>query len=221
MRHLPDGIAAVVATDPPYVLGTTSAYGGKLNPWADLTNAAFWFSALYREIKRITSRTGFFWTFLNWRSMVTIQKAAMDTPWQIESLLVWDKEWIGPGGSKGLRPSYELVALMCGEEASLENRSLYDIQRFAWSGHKPSGHPAEKPETLLGWIISNSSTDADLVIDPFLGSGTTAVAAKKLGRHYLGFEISPEYCAIARKRLETIDAQPQLFSPKPEQLALA
>jgi len=58
------------------------------------------------------------------------------------------------------------------------------------------------------------------VLDPFLGSGTTAVAALKLGRHFLGFEISPEYCRIARERIARVEAQPNLFAAKPEQLTL-
>ena len=56
---------------------------------------------------------------------------------------------------------------------------------------------------------------------PLCGSGTTLVAAKKLGRHFLGFEISHDYCEIARKRMAEIDAQPSLFEkPKAEQLTL-
>jgi site-specific DNA-methyltransferase (adenine-specific) len=79
-------------------------------------------------------------------------------------------------------------------------------------------HPTQKPVAVMEWIIG--LTDSQTILDPFSGSGTTLVAAKKLGRHFLGFEISPEYCEIARKRLEAIDAQPSLFEPKPEQLSL-
>jgi DNA modification methylase len=61
---------------------------------------------------------------------------------------------------------------------------------------------------------------ADTILDPFSGSGTTLVSAKKIGRHFLGFEISPEYCEIARKRIAVIEAQPTLFEKKPEQLSL-
>jgi DNA modification methylase len=60
-----------------------------------------------------------------------------------------------------------------------------------------------------------------LILDPFLGSGTTAVAAKKLGRHFLGFEISPEYCKIAEERIALVEAQPNLFEKKAEQLVLS
>jgi site-specific DNA-methyltransferase (adenine-specific)/modification methylase len=63
-------------------------------------------------------------------------------------------------------------------------------------------HPTQKPEEMLKRIISASSNKGDVVFDPFLGSGTTAVVAKKLGRNWIGIEISKEYCKIARKRLK-------------------
>jgi DNA modification methylase len=60
-------------------------------------------------------------------------------------------------------------------------------------------HPCPKPLKLFSWLIKE--TVADIILDPFLGSGTTAVAAKELGRKFIGIEISEEYCAIAKKRL--------------------
>jgi site-specific DNA-methyltransferase (adenine-specific) len=63
-------------------------------------------------------------------------------------------------------------------------------------------HPTQKPEKLLAKIILASSRENDLVFDPFNGSGTTTVVAKKLGRHYLGVEIDENYCCLAQKRLE-------------------
>jgi DNA modification methylase len=63
-------------------------------------------------------------------------------------------------------------------------------------------HPTQKPTPLFKWIIENYSKNADLIFDPFLGSGTTAVAAKQLGRKYIGIEISEKYCQIAVQRLQ-------------------
>ncbi len=60
-------------------------------------------------------------------------------------------------------------------------------------------HPNEKPVSLICQLLSNQV--GDIILDPFLGSGTTAVAAKKLNRHYIGIEISEKYCAIAARRL--------------------
>jgi site-specific DNA-methyltransferase (adenine-specific) len=71
-----------------------------------------------------------------------------------------------------------------------------------WSMPENTDHPTQKPEKLLAKIILASSRENDLVFDPFNGSGTTTVVAKKLGRHYLGVEIDENYCCLAQKRLE-------------------
>ena len=80
-----------------------------------------------------------------------------------------------------------------------------DISVPYWSMPENTAHPTQKPEKLLAKLILASSDPGDLVLDPFAGSGSTAVAAKKLGRRYIGIEINPQYCAWAEKRLETAD----------------
>jgi site-specific DNA-methyltransferase (adenine-specific) len=87
-------------------------------------------------------------------------------------------------------------------------------------GKTPRLHTTQKPEAMMLELVGLFSDVSELVLDPFMGSGTTLVAAKKLCRHFLGFEISPEYCEIARKRLAEIDAQPTLFQSKPVQEGL-
>lgn len=190
----------LVLTDPPYGINTKSDGSGKLSPWADYCNASYWYSAWISECKKGLSMNGALWSFLNWRSLITFQKTACDCEWPIESLLVWDKCWIGPGGIRGLRPSYELIALWAMPGFAIKNRGLSDIQRFPWSSRKPSGHPAEKPVELVNWIIANSNSP-EIVLDPFMGSGTILVAAKQLGRSAIGIEIEEKYCEIAAKRL--------------------
>ena len=78
-----------------------------------------------------------------------------------------------------------------------------DITIPFWSMAENTNHPTQKPEKLLAKIILASSNVGDLVFDPFLGSGTTAVVAKKLGRKYCGVEIDEYYCCLAEKRLES------------------
>ena len=70
-----------------------------------------------------------------------------------------------------------------------------------WSMPENTDHPTQKPEKLLAKIILASSKEGDFVFDPFLGSGTTSVVAKKLARKYAGVEIDEDYCCIAEKRL--------------------
>lgn len=71
-----------------------------------------------------------------------------------------------------------------------------------WSMPENTEHPTQKPEKLLARILLASTNPGDVVLDPFLGSGTTAVVAKKLGRHCIGVEIDKGYCCLAMKRLE-------------------
>ena len=67
-----------------------------------------------------------------------------------------------------------------------------------------TSHPAQYPEELIERIVLSTTDKGDLVLDPFMGSGTTAVVAKKLGRNYVGYEIVEEYCNIASERLRKV-----------------
>lgn len=77
-----------------------------------------------------------------------------------------------------------------------------DIAVPYWSMAENTAHPTQKPEKLLAKIILASSNEKDLVLDPFSGSGTTGVVAKKLNRNYIDIEKNPLYCAWAEKRLQ-------------------
>lgn len=76
-----------------------------------------------------------------------------------------------------------------------------DISIPYWSMPENTAHPTQKPEKLLAKLILASSKEGDTVFDPFLGSGSTSVAAKKLNRHYVGIEKNEQYCVWAEKRL--------------------
>lgn len=71
--------------------------------------------------------------------------------------------------------------------------------------HEKTSHPTQKPEELLRRIILASSNVGDLVLDPFLGSGTTAVTAEQLNRRWLGCDLSQEYLNLAISRIESVE----------------
>lgn len=77
-----------------------------------------------------------------------------------------------------------------------------DISIPFWSMPENTDHPTQKPEKLYAKLILASSKPGDVIFDPFMGSGTAAVTAKKLGRHYIGVELNEEYCLWAAKRLQ-------------------
>ncbi|MCU0548797.1 MAG: site-specific DNA-methyltransferase [Leptolyngbya sp. Prado105] len=85
-----------------------------------------------------------------------------------------------------------------------------DITIPFWSMPENTAHPTQKSEKSIAKLILASSNPGDLVFDPFLGSGTTSVVAKKLGRHYLGIEQNEEYCLLTERRLELAETDPKI-----------
>ena len=127
----------------------------------------------------------------------------------IKDIIVWDKGFGQPAmhGSV-MNKGYELILIL--EDPSKAGRAftnstfkrgeMQDIWRLGRGGKgKIKGHGALFPETLAKKIIDN--WESDLILDPFMGSGTTLVAAKQLGRKAIGIEISEKYCEIAKNRL--------------------
>ena len=103
--------------------------------------------------------------------------------------------------------------------------------KFMWhgmlraNGETRGDHPTQKPIEVMRWCVGHLPPNASTILDPFMGSGTTGVAAVKLGRKFIGIEIDPGYFETACKRIEAAYAQPDMFieqdkQPKPEQLSL-
>lgn len=188
----------LVATDPPYTLGMQHVEG-KVG-WGDLMNSASFYAGVLSDCRKLVeNQRGAVWLFTSWRAFPVIMRASFEVPWKIESLLVWDKCWIGPGGPNGLRPSYELIALFASPGFRIDDRGLPDIWRHPYSSARSNGHAAEKPIALMTALLVAGGDGT--VLDPFMGSGTTLVAAKNLGRRAIGIEIEERYCEIAATRL--------------------
>lgn len=85
-----------------------------------------------------------------------------------------------------------------------------DITVPFWSMPENTDHPTQKPEKLIAKLVLASSLAGDLVFDPFLGSGTTAVVSSKLGRRFCGIELNKEYCCWALKRLQVAESDPTI-----------
>ncbi|HZD70341.1 MAG TPA: site-specific DNA-methyltransferase [Actinomycetes bacterium] len=199
--------ADLVVTDPPYVVGLASSVHetNKVGGWPDLMNAATWYGSWLRECQRLTAPAGAAWVFNSWRSFPALARGAYEARWAIQSLLVWDKQHIGPAGLRGLRPRYEVVALFAHRRFAITDRTIPDICAYRWPAtRKPTGHPAEKPVTLLRHLIRISG--GQLVLDPFAGSGSTLVAAKQFGRRAIGIEAEERWCELTATRLDATAA---------------
>ena len=204
MSELERGSFAHCVTDPPYILqaGSSSQRGSKTGGWADMMNSAHWYATWFRQVGALIGHHGSAWVFGNWRSLPVYQRAAIDSDLAAASLLVWDKEWIGPGGPQQLRSQHETCLLLCREGFKQPDRGQGDVLRVKVGSHKPTGHPAEKPVRLMRRVLELSGANpGDLILDPFAGSGTVSVAAKELGLRSVAIEYEERWCEVAAKRL--------------------
>ena len=126
-------------------------------------------------------------------------------------LLVWDKVKYSMKSTKFFTSDIEYIVRIYQDGVSLqkvlnEEGSKADINYYLkrQSYEQPRGeHETEKPVELISKYIQLASSENDLIVDPFMGSGTTAIACKRQNRNYIGFELSEEYCQIAEQRLLT------------------
>jgi site-specific DNA-methyltransferase (adenine-specific) len=201
---LDPGSAQAVVTDPPYILGAGSHRKSRTS-YVDAMNSATWFATWYRLAGDVLGEDGSLWTFANWRTLPVVMRAAAQAGLDVTSAAVWDKQWISTGGPRGLRSSYELCVLIPQPEFRVTNRGAPDVWRIQGSSHKPHGHPAEKPVALLAHVLTLAAVPAGaLVVDPFMGSGTTLAAARPLGVRVLGIEADERWCEVAARRLTAL-----------------
>jgi site-specific DNA-methyltransferase (adenine-specific) len=129
--------------------------------------------------------------------------------WRFKNVLVWDKGNVGSIGDldAGYGVNWEAIVYVMKGRRALFGPRPRSIYRYDWSGTRDPVHPTVKPVGLLRWLIAKSSLPGELVLDPFMGSGTTLRAAKDLGRPAIGIELEEKYCEVAARRLaqETLE----------------
>lgn len=213
MKALPDDCVDLVITDPPYGIGLNSHDDTKFRRWnipidgdADQGTG----TKLLASVHEL--------------GLPVICFASPMKPWpgSWRQYLVWDKgNCVGARGDPSVCWQMDWELIQIARTGKLRGGRDSSILRFPVRPFAPEYdfkfHPAQKPVPLMEYLITKVSDPGELILDPFLGSGTTAVAAKKLGRHFLGFEISPEYCKIAEERIALVEAQPNLFDRGVEQ----
>ncbi|TMN34125.1 site-specific DNA-methyltransferase [Pseudoalteromonas sp. S2755] len=203
-KNIPDNLVDLVLTDPPYLIGASSiGKPSRTGSWADWMNVAHFYKSWFEQAKRILKDTGYLVSFCNWRSMPVITKALADIGLSITSVLVWDKQCLGTGPKKALRPRYELVVFVGMKDAEIPNRSLSDIWecKKVAPQNRVTGHPAEKPVQLFEKLICETTQEGSLVVDFFTGSGTAGVACQNTGRSFIGYELDPKWHQAALKRI--------------------
>ena len=190
MARLKGGSFDAVITDPPYGVGYkyTDVYIDTVENWKYLIDN------FIPEAKRVSN--------------VVITNCSTKQLWQYpqaDGLLCWAHPGSPRLNTLGGFSEWEPI-LVYGK------RRIYNDFKYlpycSNMSYDASPHPCPKPVNLLKWLVSVGVDFGGIVLDPFLGSGTTAVAAKELGRRYIGIEIEEKYCEIAVRRLKQCNPLP-------------
>lgn len=227
MQHVPDNSVAVAFTSPPYNAGKT--YDDDLDLGAYLRLIGNVGAEVYRTLvpggRYIVNIAN-----LGRKPYIPLHAYFYAVHMEVGFLpageIIWQKgkgmsgscawgSWMS-AKSPRLRDIHEyLLVFVKGEfsrpdkgESTIEKDEFMASTLSIWDVHPESakkvGHPAPFPVALADKVIRLYSYQGDVVLDPFNGSGTTCVSAVKNGRHYVGYDIDPEYCALARRRIDAV-----------------
>ncbi len=229
MKNIPDGAVDLVVTSPPYNLKNSTGNGMKDGRGGKWSNAALlngyshhndsmpheeyaeWQRKCLAEMLRVIPDTGAIFYNHKWRVQGGLLQDRHDivNGFPVRQIIIWRRKG-GINFNRGyFLPTYEVIYLIAKKKFQLapKTNSFGDIWEFTQEMKNP--HPAAFPISLIDRIIS--STNAKVVLDPFMGSGTTAISAINLKRHYIGIDLSPEYCQIAKKRIKQRLQQGELW----------
>ncbi|MFP4931861.1 DNA-methyltransferase [Staphylococcus coagulans] len=228
----------MIFADPPYFLssGGITCSGGKMvtvdkGTWdKTLTYAEKheYNKAWLLKCKRIMKQNATIWISGTLHNIYSIGMALEETGFKILNNITWQKT--NPPPNLGCRNfTHSTETIIWAKKDSKKSKHYFDYQlmkmynnnkqmKDVWTGpltpkseKKFGKHPTQKPLYLLERIIEASTQKGDLILDPFLGSGTTAVAAKKLQRKFIGIELEEDFINIAKKRVENTNEEPRLF----------
>ena len=200
---------ALVLTDPPYGINASTMTRKKSFGGDDGFSVMFFLDNYLRELSRLLQKDGALYIFTRY-DVMPYWWLRVKLYFQVKNCLIWDKGGGGLGDLKGnYLPDYEMIIFATKGEHKLNGKRITSIWDFP--KEKAEHHIAQKSLAVTQQIINKSSKQTNMVLDPFLGSGTTAIISESLDRRWIGIEISEEYCEISAKRIEAEASQLKLF----------
>lgn len=206
MKTLPDGSVDLIATDPPYCVGASS--NGTKSTFTDFNLMRPFFEQLFSEWRRVLKVGGHAYCCTDWRTYPFLYPLIVKYLC-VKNLIVWEHMKMRPGN--WYRGSHELIMFAVNGAGKRMfgggERDLWRIQGAKTNCVTARLHPSEKPVELMAKMIENSTVEGDLVLDPFAGSATTAVACIELNRNFIGYELDETFYGVAQKRISEAIAQ--------------
>jgi site-specific DNA-methyltransferase (adenine-specific) len=220
MKSMPSESVDLIVTSPPYNLKNSTGNGMKDGRGGKWKNAALvkgyshhddnmphdkyveWQRSCLREMMRLLKNNGAIFYNHKWRVQDGRLQDRQDIvgEFPVRQIIIWRRKGGINFNAGYFLPTYEVIYLITKPKFVLAPKAnaVGDVWEFVQEMN--NSHPAPFPIALAQRCIE--STHAQIILDPFMGSGTTAVAAKRLGRNYIGIDLSPEYCKQAEDRIK-------------------
>lgn len=194
----------MVLTDPPYGMDYKSnrrVVKDKFEKFANDKNIN-WLPDFLSECHRIMKDNTSLYCFCSWHKIDEF-KQQIEKVFKIKNIIVWVKNNHGSGDLKAsYAPKHEFVVYAHKGRSLFRNKRVPDVLEFSKIHSSKLLHPTEKNIDMLELFIKNNSDEGSLILDPFMGSGTTGLAAKNLNRRFIGIELDNDYFNIAKNRIE-------------------
>lgn len=212
VRHLPAARVDMIITDPPYA--NTGSESSRVSRSETVPRETQFYEAWVREHlaewRRVLKPSGAAWFTVDWLGALSVEMACARLGVRRPAVGVWDRGGLGMGYA--MRRTYECFVVVMMDDWKPVKRDEPDVWRVQWTpSDRTLGHSAEKPVALLKRAMTLLTDQPGVVLDPFMGSGSTGVAALELGHEFIGVEREDAYHAIAAKRLDAALAQPRLL----------
>lgn len=228
MKQIPDASIDLVVTSPPYNLKNSTGNGmkdGRGGKWAGAAlqkgyshhddcmpheQYVKWQRDCLTEMLRIIKDTGAIFYNHKWRVQNGLLQDRQDivNGFPVRQIIIWKRKGGLNFNSGYFLPTYEVIYLIAKSKFKLAPKANAYGDIWEFTQEMNNKHPAPFPVKLIDRIIS--STTADIILDPFMGSGTTAISAINFNRKFIGIDISPEYCEMANERIKNYTAQAKL-----------
>lgn len=200
----------LVVTDPPYLCNYRDRDGRSIAN-DDLPSSVL---PVFAEVYRVLKPNSYCISFYGWNAIAQFAAAWDAAGFKTVGHIVWPKTYASRAGHALYR--HESAFILAKGYPQKPANPISDVQPWRYTGNKD--HPTQKSVSIIEPLIESFSKPGDLVLDPFLGSGTSAIAAALKGRDYIGIELEPSYCALARQRLAQLHEAGKLqsaASPEP------
>lgn len=227
MRSMKKESVDIIVTDPPYSSGTRQATNRTASnipkrgeKWAragviwDTSFSTFGLSVFMNvfmnEAKRILKNGSHIYTFIDWRQYPLMTLSVEQAGLFVNNCLIWDKGVYALGGN--YRSQHEFIVFA--SRGNARELNGHDLGNVLTAKRKSGGeHPTEKPVELLQTLLQYASNEGDTVFDPFMGSGSTGVAAVQTNRKFVGCEIEQKYFSLAESRINQAVLSQNFLTP--------